>query len=249
MSHFIYGTGPVRAIFLHGWFGDANCFRPILKGVDPERVSFAFMDCRGYGGEKESDGPFDIETVASDAARLCDHLDWESFSVVGHSMGGKAALRLATHVPGRVQRICAIAPVWAGKAPIDQEALRFFRSAAMDVDVRRAIIHDTTGRRLSDYWSRNVAARSMEISGVSAFSSYLESWVFADFEVKASELLTETLVVVGGNDPAISEEHVRGTWLKHLKNSRLAVLGEAGHYPMDECPLILAEKIQSFLYS
>ena len=249
MSYFIYGSGSVRAIFLHGWFGDANSFRPILQGIDPSRFCFAFLDSRGYGGQKDSGGPFDMETIASDAMNLGDRLGWESFSIVGHSMGGKAALRLATRVPHRVQRLCAITPVWASAAPFDQETLSFFRSARALVATRRAIIHDTTGRRLPAYWSQNVAARSMEISEASAFSSYLESWVFDDFEEEASKLISETLVIVGGFDLGISEHLVRSTWLTHLKNARLTLLPEAGHYPMDECPLILAETISTFLGS
>src|SRR5258705_6509936 len=30
MNHVLYGHGPIRAILLHGWFGDAHCFRPKL---------------------------------------------------------------------------------------------------------------------------------------------------------------------------------------------------------------------------
>ena len=44
---------------------------------------------RGYGLSKEMEGPFDIATVAEDAADLVDHLNWDTFAVIGHSMGGR----------------------------------------------------------------------------------------------------------------------------------------------------------------
>ena len=75
MNHVLYGHGPVRAILLHGWFGDAHCFQPMLQGFDPERFCFASMDFRGYGAAKSSAGPFDLDTVASlcsDLARVID---------------------------------------------------------------------------------------------------------------------------------------------------------------------------------
>jgi esterase len=66
MSHVVYGYGPVRAILLHGWFGDAHCFQPMLQGFDPERFCFASMDFRGYGAAQSSEGPFDLTTVCTE---------------------------------------------------------------------------------------------------------------------------------------------------------------------------------------
>src|SRR5579863_3578299 len=71
IGHVVYGRGPVHAVVIHGWF----------------------YDCRGYGASREMGGPFDMDTVAADALSLASHLQWERFSLVGHSMGGKAALR------------------------------------------------------------------------------------------------------------------------------------------------------------
>ena len=151
MSYITYGSGPHRAVLLHGWFGDAQCFTPMLQGIDPDRFTFAAMDFRGYGSAKGSTGPFNMATVATDAIAVCDSLGWAQFSVVGHSMGGKAALRTAILAPNRVQRVCAITPVWAGKAPLDQDTVQFFRSAAEQFDARRAIIDTSTGGRLPSY--------------------------------------------------------------------------------------------------
>src|SRR5258708_25011947 len=95
IGHFIHGHGPDRALVLHGWFGDWRVFEPMLTALDESRFSFAFMDYRGYGMSKTLGGRFDIPTIASDAAALADYLKWETFSVVGHSLGGKAALRLS----------------------------------------------------------------------------------------------------------------------------------------------------------
>src|SRR5258705_2700477 len=104
IGHFIHGHGPERALVLHGWFGDWRVFEPMLPALDESRFTFAFMDYRGYGLSKTLGGPFDIPTVAGDAAALADRLEWETFNLVGHSMGGKAALRLAADRPRRGPR-------------------------------------------------------------------------------------------------------------------------------------------------
>lgn len=245
----IYGRGPVRVLVLPGWLGDWSVFEPMLPGLDGDRFTFAFLDVRGYGAAKAMPGPFSMETIAADALAQADRLGWDRFSVAGHSMGGKAALRLAVTVPDRIQSIIGVTPVWAGVAPFDGETLAFFRSAVSDDAIRAAILDNTTGGRLPKAWSRTQAAASRAASTEGAFAGYLESWVLDDFAQAASRLQHPVLVVVGAHDAGITEAVVRATWLKALAHARLERLEEAGHYPMIETPLLLAGHFDRFLTS
>src|SRR5258707_10372658 len=140
IGHFIHGHGPERALVLHGWFGDWRVFEPMLPALDESRFTFAFMDYRGYGLSKTLGGPFDIPTIAGDAAALADYLQWETFNVVGHSMGGKAALRLAADHPRRGRRDLALTPAWARRASLDQATLAIFRDAVPRVRWRGILL-------------------------------------------------------------------------------------------------------------
>jgi pimeloyl-ACP methyl ester carboxylesterase len=246
IGHFIHGHGPEHALVLHGWFGDWRVFEPMLTALDESRFSFAFMDYRGYGMSKTLGGPFDIPTIASDAAALADYLQWETFNVVGHSMGAKAALRLAADHPRRVRRILAITPVWAGSVPFDQATLAMFRNAVHDVSLREAIIAGSAGRREPAVWAKNIADRSLQVSLTEAFGAYLESWATSDFASEVDRLPIATRVVVGAHDNSITREVVAATWL-NLPNVSLDVLPEAGHYPMLQTPTALASVFESFL--
>ena len=249
VGHFIHGDGPVRAIVLHGWLGDWSVFAPMLPALDPTVFSLAFMDCRGYGASKAAPGPYDMATVAADAERLADELKWSQFAVVGHSMGGKAALQLAVNASERVTRILALNPVWAGPAPFDTDTLAFFRGAAGDIALRVAILDNTTGGRLPKAWSAGLASKSVQTSTCEAFAAYFESWALGDFAQQARNLSHETLVVVGGQDTGVTEADVRASWLAELPNARLHVLPESGHYPMLEAPPLLAALFERFLAS
>lgn len=246
IGHVIHGSGPVRIIALHGWLGDWRVFEPMLPALDPEVFSIAFMDVRGYGASKAMPGPFDLEVVATDALDLADRLGWTSFGLIGHSMGGKAALRVATLAPERISRILALTPVWAGAAPFDSDALTFFRGAAGDLAIRTAILNNTTGDRYPTAWSRGLAVQSAEVSTAEAFAGYLESWAFSDFVAQARTVMHDVLVVVGAYDGSITEAVVGATWLAELANARLVVMPEAGHYPMLETPLALAAICEDF---
>jgi pimeloyl-ACP methyl ester carboxylesterase len=247
IGHFIHGHGPERALVLHGWFGDWQVFKPMLPALDQDRFSLAFMDYRGYGRSRALEGPFDIRTIALDAVQLVDSLGWESFSLVGHSMGGKVALRVAARSSKRIRRIVAITPVWAGRVPFDDQTLGMFRAAVGDVRVREAIISQTAGGSEPAVWARNMAAHSMEISRSEAFGGYLESWVTDDFESEVHHLKIPTRVIIGARDSSITREVVSSTWLTHLADVSLAVMAEVGHYPMLQAPLSLASLVESFL--
>ncbi|WP_342251238.1 alpha/beta fold hydrolase [Sphingomonas sp. OTU376] len=243
----IHGHGPTKAIAIHGWFNDHAAFDGLLPGIDPERFTIALPDLRGYGTQRGSGGPYDIATMAEDAIEAADALGWASFSVIGHSMGGKAALRVALDAPSRVERVIGVNPVWAGPAPFDPETFGFFRSAADDVGTRQAILDITTGERLPLVWLKTSAERSVAISDRDAFAAYLESWAGDDFAAGAAMIGCPVLVIGGAHDRGVPEDVIRATWLASLKDVRLVMLPEAGHYPMDECPLALARAIIGFL--
>ena len=39
----------------------------------------------------------------------------------------------------------------------------------------------------------------------------------------------------------------RATWMRHYPKAQLQVVANAGHYPMDETPIILATLVERFL--
>jgi len=150
-------------------------------------------------------------------------------------------------VPQRVDRLCGIAPVWAGKSPFDENTVALFRSAKDALGPRQGIITNTTGARLPAIWAKRVAEHSMEISDKDAFGAYFESWALEDLSARAAAITAETLVIVGAHDRGVSPDVAKATWIAKLANAKLTVLPDSGHYPANECPLILAAHISGFL--
>ena len=246
IGHVIYGRGPRRVLVLHGWFGDHRVYWPMLGGFDEADYCFALMDQRGYGLSRDQGGPTDIDTIARDAARLADELGWKRYAVMGHSMGGKAALRLALNCPDRVDAVVAITPVWAGAAPFDSSAMALFRAAAEDPAAREAIIRHSTSSRLPDAWYARLVRNSGETATKEAFASYFESWALDDFADECRSVRLPVLTIVGARDQAITPQVVTATWLHSLAAARMEVIADAGHYPMQEAPLSLARLVTDF---
>jgi len=216
----LHGSGPVRVLALHGWFGDATDFDALLAALDPRVYSLAAIDYRGYGNSIDLPGPFNIGQIAQDALTLAGHLGWSKFDVIGHSMGGKAALRLAALAPDHVRRLVGITPVFAAPVPFDCETADLFARAADDVSLRAAIISNSTGGRLSSFWANRMAQRSLTNSHRDAFAAYYKSWSGDNF-VDTLQTVTHPILVVGGAyDTNLTEDVLQATWIGDLARCR-----------------------------
>lgn len=243
----VQGSGPGRALVLHNWFGDRTSFAPLRAHLDGDTGTYAFVDCRGYGEAIDSGGEFTMEEVAADALAVADDLGWDSFSVIGHSMGGKAAQLMLLDAPDRIRSLVGISPVSAAGFPLDGESWELFAGAAEEPANRRVIIDTTTGGRYDDAWLDALVERSLARSSATAFRAYLDSWSRTDFHHRVKDNPTPVLLVVGAHDPALGEAAMAAGWLQWYPNARLEVLPEAGHYAPEETPEALAAAIEAFL--
>ena len=243
------GHGAHAVIVLHGWFGDAHAFGPMEAALDGGAFSYVFMDNRGYGGMRGAHGSYSMDEVARDALALADALGFSTFSVVGHSMGGMALERLALLAPLRLRKLVAVAPVPSCGVALDGAARQLFLDANANVEARRAIIDRSTGERLPTAWLDWKAQYSWESSDQAAFAAYFLAWSGTDFseDIKAARVALPLLALVGEHDPRFDAALMRRTYLAWYPQARLEVLGNAGHYPMNETPLALAASIEGFL--
>lgn len=247
IGHVAMGQGTEKVVVLHGWLGDHTVYTPLFQWLDLNTFSFAFLDCRGYGRSRDLPGDHDIAEWGKDVIDLAEAQGWEKFHLVGHSMGGMTAQWVAAEVPHRVKGVVAITPVPASGVPLTGDALDLFANAWQHVDNRAAILDLTTGHRLGSLWRDTMAERSMAQCSPEAFLHYFLSWSRSDFSNRIEGLTTPMKVIVGRHDPAITEDVMRATILRWVANAELEVFEDAGHYPMLESPLHLAQSIQDFL--
>ncbi|MFD3413875.1 alpha/beta fold hydrolase [Streptomyces cyaneofuscatus] len=243
----LIGLGDHKVLVLHDWFGTSAGWGPFLDYLDGDTFSYACLDYRGYGDRKHVTGAYTLAEIAEDALALADELGWESFSLVGHSMGGKAAQQVLAQAPHRVRKLVGLAPVPAGAYPLDAEGEALFYGAAQDRDKRRAIVDLVTGQRASRVWVDLMVDRSLEWSTREAFGGYVKDWVTADLTERITGNPVPVKVIVGEHDLALTADAMHATWLSHYPNAELEEIANSGHYPMHETPVALATSIETFL--
>lgn len=241
------GHGPEKVLTCHGWFGDHTMFRPMHDALSLDRFTYVNVAYRGYGPSRSIAGDYSMAEIASDVIALADHLGWDRFSLIGHSMGGMVVQRVLADVPDRVKKIVAVSPVPASGVPFDADGWALFDGAAGNMENRKAIIDFTTGSRLSKTWIGNMARYSAETSSEEAFGAYLNAWAKTDFHTEIEGNPVPIKVIAGANDPALGAEVMKATYMVWYPNAELEVMPNAGHYPMNETPVALASSIEAFL--
>jgi len=98
------GAGPA-ILFVHGGLGDARLWQPVAERL---RGTFRCIryDVRFFG---RSEGPDEEWSAVDDAIAVLDALDVPRAAVVGLSMGGGIALRVAQLHPDRVTAVVHVA--------------------------------------------------------------------------------------------------------------------------------------------
>ncbi|MBB6672568.1 alpha/beta fold hydrolase [Cohnella nanjingensis] len=88
-------------LLLHGYCGSSAYWEEVWPLLVPHARLVA-PDARGHGGTSATEGAYAMEQQAEDAVQLMDALGLRQAYVLGHSMGGYAALALAERYPERL---------------------------------------------------------------------------------------------------------------------------------------------------
>src|SRR5438270_9866104 len=110
LGYQIFGTGS-PLILLHGGFGSVEMFGPNVELLAAGRRVIG-VDLQSHGRSPAADRPMRFETMADDIAALIKELELERAAVMGFSLGGGVALRIAIQHPQLVERLVLVSSVF-----------------------------------------------------------------------------------------------------------------------------------------
>lgn len=94
-------------LVLHGGFMTIEAMGPILPALAAGRPVIA-VDLEGHGRTQDIDRPLSLDQMAADVTALVKKLGLEKIDVLGFSMGGGVALRIAAAEPALVAKLVVI---------------------------------------------------------------------------------------------------------------------------------------------
>lgn len=241
----VHGTGSEHVMVLHDWNGDHTTYDPVRPYLDGITFTYVFVDLRGYGDSRGLTGDYTAREAAADCLAVAETLGWTRFHVVGHSMTGMVAQRLAADAGDRIKSVVAVCPISAAGSPAPAEALAFFALTTEDDDAFRRMIRFVSGD-LSDQWAEAKLRQCRLTVDPACRAGYLRMLTTA-FVEDVRGLETPFLVLIGERDPGLDEAEMEKTFLALHPNAKVQVIADCGHYPMQERPPLFATLVERYL--
>ncbi len=248
-----FGSGEPLVI-LHGLFGSKRNWASVAAKLAADRRVIV-VDMRNHGESPRHDR-HDYPALAADVAALIDREVGGAAAVLGHSMGGKAAMVLAVMQPELVERLVVvdIAPVRSSGTLID--VVRALRDVPLADYSRRAEVEAALAGAIPDpavrgflmlnlasgpdgfAWTVNLEALERNFDDILGFPALPAGRRFVG----------PTLFVVGGRSDYVRPDH-------HAEIERLFpaavidTLPGAGHWVHADAPGPFVGAVRRFLTS
>jgi pimeloyl-ACP methyl ester carboxylesterase len=212
----VYWTAGAGApvVLVHGLGGSSRCWWPAVRAL-AARHRVYLVDLPGFGTLRRLHREFALTDTAVWLSQWMAAAGVAQADLVGHSMGGYLALRLAATEPGRVCRLALVAP--AG------------------VPTGRALWHHVLA--LPRSW-RHATPSTLRLATMDAFRTHpalvwrvARALVKDDLVPLLGQIRAPTLVVWGRDDRLLPSSSA-AVLQSELRDARLVLIERAGHMPM-----------------
>ncbi|WNG87143.1 3-oxoadipate enol-lactonase [Mycobacterium sp. ITM-2016-00317] len=207
-----------------------------LDALEP-RFRVLRYDTRGHGESPAPDGPYSIDDLADDLVGILDRFGVARAHLVGLSLGGMTAMRVAARNPERVERmalLCTAAQLPPASAWRD-------RAATVRAGGCSAVAPAVVGRWFTlgyldthpterDAWEQMIAATS-----AAGYAGCCEAIAEMDLREQLSQITAPTLAIAGAEDPATPPAALEDI-TSRIPNARLLIVEEAAHLANAEQP-------------
>ena len=234
------GNGP-PVVVLHGLFGAGRNWITVARAL-AAHYRFHLVDLRNHGRSPHTDTMTYLD-MAADVRGVIETLGLDEFTLVGHSMGGKAAMTLALNDARGLRRLINIdiAPVTYADRFVDiidalealdlhtmarrADADRALADAIPETAVRLFILQNLLFEQGRPRWRLNLATLKRDMPHILGPLPVAEQ---AQFD-------GPTCFIRGALSDRISDEHLplMARWFPHY---RLETVSGGGHWPHSEAP-------------
>ncbi|MEL7146360.1 MAG: alpha/beta fold hydrolase [Bacteroidota bacterium] len=115
---------------LHGVFGSADNWHTLGRQFAEKNEVF-LVDQRNHGGSFHDDA-FNYDVMAEDLRKLLDHEKINKIDLMGHSMGGKTAMKFACRYPDLIRKLIVVDIAPRIYPPHHQQIFKAFESVNLE---------------------------------------------------------------------------------------------------------------------
>jgi pimeloyl-ACP methyl ester carboxylesterase len=248
-----FGEAGSPVVILHGLLGSARNWTSIGKELGGTHRVFA-LDLRNHGRSAWA-ATMSFDDMAGDVATLIEARGLGPVALIGHSLGGKVAMRLALTRPELALRLIVVdvAPVaYANSFGPFVEAMRRVDLAAVqrradadlqlqgavpDAVLRNFLLQNLVKSDAGFVWRVNLEALAANMDELAGFAVPTPDAAYPG----------PTLFIAGGRSRYLRPEH-RPLIARLFPNAEHVVIADAGHWPHVDRPAEFLAHVRGLLH-
>ncbi|WP_419765700.1 MAG: alpha/beta fold hydrolase [Arcobacter sp.] len=240
------GTGNKTIIVLHELMGDHRNYDAILPYIDTTNFTYIFVDHRGYGLSKDILGEYTCDEAGNDVKNLITELKLKEVNLLAHSMSTMIAQKVAL-IDDRIKQLILITPITASGIKMKPEAqAKLIASMKKNENLIEYVV-ESASSRYNQKWKDYRIKMGYEASTLEARTGYMTMYLTTDFIAEVKAITIPIKIIVGHHDlPAFHKNNIKKQFEMYYNDFEIIECMEAGHYPMIECPVYFASKIERF---
>lgn len=246
-----YGNSNRVAIIVHGLFGMLDNWHNIAKQLSNDFTVYT-VDVRNHGGSPHSD-EINYELIANDLQAFLDDHSIISSSFIGHSMGGKAVMKLADLHPGSIEKLCVVDIAPKKYKPGHLELMDAMFNLPVKTLESRTEADDLLAEKISDHGIRLFLLKNLQREKNGGFSwKFNLQGIFNNYNglIDTIELSwpfsNETLFIRGEKSNYINDEDIDSI-MEWFPNAEFVTIPNAGHWVHAENPKAFYTALHDFL--
>ncbi len=235
----------------HGMWSDGHAFDDVVAGL-AGAYRIVCPDLRGHGRSATPARAWTVGDLAHDLTRILDALEIETAVVVGHSLGGMAALQLALRYPDRLRGLVLLSTSAEAEKPERRSQLGLLSltinmwgmSNWLAGRVAKGFFSTAFARRYPAKvraWRKSVQAMDKRalLQALEAVRNRPSVWDrLPDIAIPA--------LVMGTRDDPIADPARTIAMARQLPNAKLVMLPGGGHALPQEHPRELTQALRQF---
>jgi len=238
-------------IILHGLFGSLDNWRTIsLKLAENYRV--IPVDLRNHGHSFHDD-EHSYELMAEDIKRLVDHLDLPPAILIGHSMGGKAAMYFALNYPEKVSKLIVADIAPRVYSPTHNSIIEALNSLDLTNEDSRNQVDLKLSKMIPDFGTRQFLLKGLYRTDKESFGwrfnlkTLTEKYPEINSGLPKGKVFSNpTLFIKGENSNYVSNSDLNEI-ISFFPNADLVTIPKAGHWIHADAPTAFTATVVDFL--
>jgi pimeloyl-ACP methyl ester carboxylesterase len=246
------GTGR-PLVLLHGWAFDHRVWDRQVTAFADLGYRVICIDLRGHGRSSHPYGGYSIERLGQDVVGVLDRLELQDAALVGWSLGGLVAFRVAVTSPERLRGLVLVGsngvattrkPGFPFGAPAESHEAHVVHLEKTDrLASRRALIVGAFAEPPPADLTAHVLTLTLATPSW-AGAATLRTLMQTDQVEDIGRLTLPATQILGAKDPVVSQR--AGEWLQaHVPQLCRIELADCGHYPMMEAPDAFEDALRS----